>query len=88
MTPPGCTRLDELPARLPAEVDRLLPPEARPEWQRQLGDLGFVPGEQVQVMVRGVPGGDPLVVRVAGSTYALRRAEAASVIVRPLRPRS
>lgn len=88
MTPPGCTRLDELPPRLPAEVDRIVTPAARPEWMRQLGDLGFEPGEQVQVMVRGVPGGDPLVVRVAGSTYALRRAEAACVIVRPLRPRS
>ena len=32
-------------------------------------------------MTRGFPGGDPLVVRIGGSTFALRRAEAAAVRV-------
>jgi ferrous iron transport protein A len=35
----------------------------------------------VTLMVRGVPGGDPLVVRVGASTFAIRRAEAACVLV-------
>ena len=53
-------------------------PAGAHEWAGQLCDLGFVPGEPVQLMARGL-GGDPLVVRVGHSTYALRRAEAACV---------
>ena len=57
---------------------RVQAPAGAPEWAGQLCDLGFVPGEPVQLMARGL-GGDPLVVRVGHSTYALRRAEAACV---------
>jgi ferrous iron transport protein A len=46
------------------------------ERARQLEEIGFLPGELVSVMTRAVPGGDPLVVRVGLSTFALRRAEA------------
>ena len=35
-------------------------------------------------MARGLPGGDPLVVRIGQSTFALRRAEAACVQVTSL----
>jgi ferrous iron transport protein A len=56
-------------------------PAQQPEWAGALDELGFVAGEQVQLMARGLPGGDPLVVRVGCSTYALRGAEAACVIV-------
>lgn len=50
-----------------------------PERARQLEEIGFYPGEQVMVMVRGLPGGDPIVVRVGQSTFALRGAEAACI---------
>jgi ferrous iron transport protein A len=60
-------------------VRQLFAPDAPAEWLEQLRDLGFVPGERVAVLRRGFPGGDPLVVRVGASTYALRRAEAACV---------
>ena len=53
-------------------------------WAAQLEDLGFIAGERVAVMARGLPGGDPLVVRVGLSTFALRAAEAACVQVTPL----
>lgn len=39
------------------------------------------PGEPVCLLARSLPGGDPLVVRVGASTFALRRAEAACVLV-------
>jgi ferrous iron transport protein A len=52
-----------------------------PERSRQLEEIGFFPGERVTVMTRGFPGGDPLVVRVGVSTFALRGAEAACVHV-------
>jgi Fe2+ transport system protein FeoA len=47
----------------------------------RLRDLGFVAGARCEVIARMWPAGDPLVVRVGGSTFALRRAEAAAVRV-------
>ena len=52
-----------------------------PERARQLEEIGFLPGERVLLMARGFPGGDPLVVRIGQSTFALRGAEAACVLV-------
>lgn len=54
---------------------------AAPEWARWLEEIGFIVGETVMLMARGLPGGDPLVVRIGQSTFALRRAEAACVRV-------
>ncbi|HUQ10195.1 MAG TPA: FeoA family protein [Steroidobacteraceae bacterium] len=45
----------------------------------RLRDLGFVAGAQCKVVARMWPGGDPIAVRVGGSTFALRRAEALAV---------
>jgi ferrous iron transport protein A len=56
-------------------------PHAAPEWARWLEEIGFIVGERVMLMARGLPGGDPLVVRIGQSTFALRRAEAACVRV-------
>jgi ferrous iron transport protein A len=47
----------------------------------RLRDLGFVAGARCEVVARMWPAGDPLVVRIGGSTFALRRAEAAAVRV-------
>lgn len=55
-----------------------------PELLRRLIEIGFLPGERVRVLARGVPGGTPLAVRVGTSTFALRRLEARCVQVRPL----
>lgn len=64
-------------------VERVVAPEVAPEWADWLAEIGFLPGESVSIMALGAFGGDPLVVRVGNSTFALRRAEAACVIVRP-----
>ena len=56
-------------------------PAGLDDWAQQLQDLGFMPGEQVTLMLRGRSAADPLVVRVGLSTYALRSAEAACVHV-------
>ncbi|WP_307731777.1 FeoA family protein [Pseudoduganella sp. SL102] len=50
---------------------------------RRLMELGFVPGEKIRMLKRGMPGGEPLAVRVGNSTFALRRFEAALVAVQP-----
>jgi ferrous iron transport protein A len=49
---------------------------------RRLLELGFVPGESVQVVASAWPGGDPMAVRVGAGVFALRRREAAAVLVR------
>lgn len=48
---------------------------------RRLRELGFVPGELVRVVALGPLGGDPLLVQVGYTRFALRRAEAARVLV-------
>lgn len=47
---------------------------------RRLEDLGLAPGATVRV-VRRAPLGDPVVYRVAGYDLALRRSQAAHVVV-------
>lgn len=47
----------------------------------RLRDLGFVPGARCEIVARMWPGGDPIAVRIGGSTFALRRAEAEAVRV-------
>ncbi len=80
---PLALTLAGVPLGQPCTVVDVVAPAHQPEWATALDDLGFVPGESVQLMARGLPGGDPLVVRVGCSTYALRGAEAACVMVAP-----
>lgn len=75
--------LDQLAVQQAGTVIRVEPPRLAPEWADWLQEIGFIPGEPVRLLVRAMPGGDPLVVRVGDSTFALRRAEAACVWVEP-----
>ena len=72
----------------PLMVRDIQAPAAAPQWARWLEELGFLAGERVLLLARGLPGGDPLVVRIAQSTFALRRAEAACIRVVPAEPAS
>ena len=65
-------------------VAAVLAPAHSPEWANRLEEIGFIPGEQVLVTARAPLGGDPLVVRVGQSTFALRLAEAACVLLNPV----
>jgi len=49
--------------------------------ERRLLELGFVSGEQFEIVAEARPGRDPFVVRIGTSTFALRRREAESVWV-------
>ncbi len=51
---------------------------------RRLMELGFIPGERIRMLKRGMPGGDPLAVKVGNSTFALRRFEAALISIQAL----
>ena len=59
-----------------------LPP---PELERRLIELGFVEGACVELLHQGLFGGDPIAVRVAATTIALRRREAMAVVVSEVR---
>jgi ferrous iron transport protein A len=50
---------------------------------RRLGELGFLPGEPVQVLQRGPGGREPLAVVVGDTMFALRLAEARCIAVTP-----
>ncbi|MCU0967225.1 MAG: ferrous iron transport protein A [Rubrivivax sp.] len=78
--------LNDLPAGRAGRVLRVRDADPLPDRARQLGEIGFTPGEPVCVLRRAMPGGDPMVVRIGSSTFALRRAEAACVVVEPLDP--
>jgi ferrous iron transport protein A len=51
------------------------------ELESRLIELGFVEGASVEVLHEGPLGGDPIAVRVNGSTIALGRRAAMAVIV-------
>jgi ferrous iron transport protein A len=48
---------------------------------RRLLELGFVPGEALEIVAAVWPGGDPIAVRLGNATFALRRREAQAVLV-------
>ena len=76
--------LSDLPLNATHVVNSVVVPSYAPEWHQWLEEIGFIPGEQVTIMARGMLGGDPLVVRVGVSTFALRKCEAACVKVSAL----
>ncbi|WP_395714028.1 ferrous iron transport protein A [Reyranella sp.] len=51
------------------------------ELERRLIELGFVEGADVELLHQGAFCGDPIAVRVAHTTIALRRREAMAVLV-------
>jgi ferrous iron transport protein A len=81
---PTLTTLDALKAGQSGTVIHLAPNGSADgvDVPRRLMELGFVPGERIRMLKRGLPGG-PLAVKVGQSTFALRRFEAALVSVRP-----
>lgn len=58
--------------------------------ERRLLELGFITGEDIEVLAEAHPGRDPFVVRVGQTMLALRRGEALSVWVEMVtkRPRA
>ena len=53
---------------------------------RRLGELGFIPGEPVQVLRRGPGGREPLAVQIGETLFALRLVEAQCIKVKPIEP--
>ena len=57
--------------------------ELDPRQLQRLGELGFLPGEPVQVLQRGPGGREPLAVVVGDTMFGLRLAEARCIAVTP-----
>ncbi|UIF91792.1 FeoA family protein [Cupriavidus sp. UYPR2.512] len=72
-------RLSELPRRTPAVVQSVDDATPGDPVARRLRELGFVPGEAVQIIAYGPFGMDPLVAQVGFTRFALRRSEAARI---------
>ncbi|MFZ4062043.1 MAG: FeoA family protein [Polynucleobacter sp.] len=56
-------------------------PKGAPQIKGQLEDIGFLPGEPVAVLRKGLLGKGPYMVRVGASTFALRKSEACMIEV-------
>ena len=75
--------LTDLPRRTLAVVDSVQEHGNNDNIARRLRELGFVAGEQVEVVAHGPLGREPLLVQVGFTRFALRRSEAARVQLRP-----
>lgn len=75
-------RLSELPKGSCAVVDSVDDLHAADPIARRLRDLGFVAGEPVRIVAVGPMGGDPLLIQIGSTRFALRHREAARVNVR------
>jgi len=56
------------------------------ELGRRLAELGFLPGEAVRIVARGLLSRAPIAVRIGTATFALRLFEAACIRVCPEQP--
>ncbi len=83
---PSLINLDSLAVGKSGTVVQVTPAggtEEGADLVRRLMELGFVPGEKIRMLKRGMPGGEPLAIKVGNSTFALRRYEAAMVAIQP-----
>lgn len=74
-------RLSDLSHLASAVVDRIEPLQEPDPIARRLAELGFVPGETVRLVATAPFGSDPMLIQVGFTRFALRRSEAARVLV-------
>jgi len=75
--------LNELPNGAHATVARVVAasPDTDAGTLRRLGELGFIPGEPVQLLRRGPGGREPLAVLIGDTMFGLRLLEAQCIEV-------
>jgi ferrous iron transport protein A len=80
--------LNDLGLGMPARVVSIAAADASTpvELGRRLAELGFLPGEAVRVVARGLMARAPIAVRIGTGTFALRLFEAACIRVCPEQP--
>jgi ferrous iron transport protein A len=75
--------LDQVDINWPYRVSGVIVPKGASQIKGQLEDIGFLPGEQVTLLRKGLLGKGPFMVRVGASTFALRKSEAHMIEVEP-----
>lgn len=78
----GSLKLTELPRRVEALVEAVHEVAPNDTIARRLRELGFVAGERVEVVATGPFGSEPLLVQIGFTRFALRRSEAARILLR------
>jgi ferrous iron transport protein A len=79
--------LTDLAPGASARVVSVLAADSRtPDLGRRLAELGFLPGEAVRIVARGLLARAPIAVRIGTATFALRLFEAACIRVCPEQP--
>jgi ferrous iron transport protein A len=73
--------LERLTRGTPARVLRVNDVGQGDPIAERLRELGFVAGEPVRIVAAGPLGGEPLLVQIGFTRFALRKAEAARVLV-------
>jgi ferrous iron transport protein A len=81
----GDMKLTDLKTGATARVVSVVPAEGATALglERRLAELGFLPGEAVRVVARGLLAREPIAVRIGTGTFALRLFEAACIRVCP-----
>ena len=74
-------QLTDLPRNTNATISEVVAHGDHDPIAVRLAELGFVPGEPVRVVAKGPVGGDPVLVQIGYTRFALRRSEAARVMV-------
>ncbi|MCY3172117.1 ferrous iron transport protein A [Acinetobacter baumannii] len=76
-------RLSALKVKQAATITKVNRIEVESEQQDlvaiRLESLGFVPGTRVEVITKGVFGGDPILIQIGFTRFALRKAEAEKI---------
>ena len=77
--------LNELPNGARATVSRVIAASTEVDAGslRRLGELGFIPGEPLQLLRRGPGGREPLAVLIGETLFGLRLLEAQCIEVTP-----
>ncbi|MDR0116831.1 FeoA family protein [Acinetobacter baumannii] len=76
-------RLSALKVKQAATITKVNRIEVESEQQDlvaiRLESLGFVPGTRVEVITKGVFGGDPILIQIGFTRFALRKADAEKI---------
>lgn len=73
--------LSDLPLHADAVVETVHDAHNNDTIARRLRELGFVKGESVRLVAKGPLGSEPLLFQVGFTRFALRRSEAARVLI-------
>ena len=87
---PADIKLTDLRIGTCARVVSVAPADAATpvELGRRLAELGFLPGEAVRIVAKGLMARAPIAVRIGTGTFALRLFEAACIRVCPEQPQT